>query len=54
VQCGGLLVSGDEVVKWVAAKLQAGDEITIKLVETESANTPIDRQKFNPRDVPES
>jgi hypothetical protein len=54
VQCLGFPKSGDEVLKWVAARLQAGDEITIKLIETDSASSPIDRQAFDPRNVPES
>jgi hypothetical protein len=54
VQCLGFPKSGDEVLKWVAATLQAGDEISIRLIETETANQPIDRQKFDPKNVPES
>ena len=54
VQCLGFLKSGDEVVKWVAAKLEAGDEISIRLIETEDVNQPIDRQKVDPKNAPQS
>jgi hypothetical protein len=48
VQCFGFPASGNEVQKWVAAKLQVGDEINLKLVETSSADNPIDRQTIDP------
>jgi hypothetical protein len=45
---GGLLSSKDEHVRWRDAKLNLGDEITIRIVETISVDRPRERKRRNP------
>ena len=45
LRCLGFADVGHEVFTWVAAKLEAGDEVTVKLVETGSTSRPIDHHK---------
>jgi hypothetical protein len=33
-----------EVLKWISAQVQLGDEISLRLVETDVSQEPIDRQ----------
>jgi hypothetical protein len=50
VECMGSHTKGEnekEVLKWVGANINSGDEITIKFIETNDAHQPIDRQVIN-------
>ena len=37
----------DEVLKWVSARVQVGDEVTFRVVEAGGAQAPIDSQKIS-------
>jgi hypothetical protein len=43
LRIGGLISATDEHVDWHYAKLSVGDEIAVKIVETNSADPPINR-----------
>jgi hypothetical protein len=43
-------LSTEEVLKWVSARVQLGDEIAFRLVEVAEAHEPIDRQVIAKRD----
>jgi hypothetical protein len=52
VECTGIRsvdASTDEVLKWVNARIQVGDDVSFRLVEGDSAQDPIDRQKITAR-----
>jgi hypothetical protein len=53
VECLGIRpndISTDEVIKWVSARVQLGDDISFRLVEAATAQDPIDRQAIAVRD----
>ncbi len=41
-----------EVLKWVSAQVQLGDEISLRLVESDAPQDPIDRQTIPSRGLP--
>jgi len=48
----GLSVSGEneeEVIKWVRAKLNLESEITVRIIETENPDSPVDKQVIKSR-----
>jgi len=52
VECLGVRsvdVDTDEVLKWVSARIQLGDDVSFRLVESDSARDPIDSQKIAAR-----
>ena len=48
LRIGGLISSTDEHVDWHYAKLSVGDEITLKIIETDSADKPTNRIRTDP------
>jgi hypothetical protein len=47
IECNGFRpvdAATREVLKWVSARVQLGDEISLRFVEATSADVPIDRQ----------
>jgi len=49
VECMGVRpvdAATDEVLKWVGARIQLGDEVSFRLVEADAAQAPIDRQEI--------
>jgi hypothetical protein len=47
VECMGVRPNDaetDEVLKWVSARIQLGDEVSFRIVEADKAHKPIDRQ----------
>src|SRR5262245_44001332 len=48
LQVGGLLSPQEEHVCWRNAKLNLGDEITIRIVEATSVDRPRERKRRNP------
>jgi hypothetical protein len=36
----------DEVLKWVSARMNLGDEVSLRFVEADRVHTPIDRQQY--------
>jgi hypothetical protein len=52
VECTGIHSvdsSTDEVLKWVNARIQVGDEVSFRVVEADSAQAPVDNQKITAR-----
>jgi hypothetical protein len=47
---GGLVSPVREHVTWVRQNLRVGDEISVKVVETNSTDEPIERSRTNPAD----
>jgi len=49
VECMGVRsvdAATDEVLKWVGARVELGDEVSFRIVEADSAQAPIDRQEI--------
>ena len=49
IECSGsraIDATTSESIKWVSARVQLGDEITLKFVEATSAHAPIDRLAY--------
>jgi hypothetical protein len=49
VECMGVRsidASTDEVLKWVSARIQVGDEVSFRVAQSDSAQVPIDSQKI--------
>ncbi len=49
IECSGsrsIDAATSETIKWVSARVQLGDEITLQFVEATSAHTPIDRLTY--------
>ena len=40
---GGLITATDEHVRWINLRLKVGDEVALKVVETESVDMPAQR-----------
>ncbi len=52
VECLGIRsldASTDEVLKWVSARIQVGDDVSFRLVEGATSQDPIDSQKIAAR-----
>jgi hypothetical protein len=47
IEVSGNIWQPEELVRWPHAQLKVGDEITIRLVERQSADEPIDRRRVD-------
>jgi hypothetical protein len=53
IECAGVrpIEPGtEEVLKWVNARIHVGDDVSFRIVEADTAEEPIDRQKISARD----
>lgn len=47
IECSGVRPKSDqqeEVLRWIAARISLGDELSLKFVDASTAHPPIDRQ----------
>ena len=48
LQVGGFVSRSEEYVDWLKEGLRRGDELTIRIVEVASADTPLKKRRENP------
>jgi hypothetical protein len=51
---GGLISSANEHLRWVNCKLRVGDEIRLKIAESDSVDKPKERYRNDPAEVARS